>query len=207
MSHLDNLRMMERAIRRARIPISYSQGYNPTMKLSLGPPLPLGFTSEAEYVDITLETSLMPYMVESLKRALPEGVDLLEARGILSKSPSLSSVVNRVVYELPLSSWADASELREQIEALLREDTLECERATKKDTKIVNIRPSIYEILICGDRLELILGLGEGGYAKPTEVISFLTRGLNVDAAALIFHRRAIYRQEKDGRRTDAMDL
>ncbi|MCP4685301.1 MAG: DUF2344 domain-containing protein, partial [bacterium] len=58
MSHLENLRMIERALRRSRLPVSYSQGFNPTMRLSLGPPLQLGFTSGAEYLDITLDSNL-----------------------------------------------------------------------------------------------------------------------------------------------------
>ncbi|MEA3296260.1 MAG: TIGR03960 family B12-binding radical SAM protein, partial [candidate division Zixibacteria bacterium] len=61
MSHLDNMRAIERALRRADVPVAYSHGFNPSMKLSFCPPLPLGFTSEAEYVDITLKVTLMPY--------------------------------------------------------------------------------------------------------------------------------------------------
>ena len=71
MSHLENMKAIERALRRARLPVAYSQGFNPTMKLSFGPPLPLGFTSEAEFVDVTLECNLMPYMIDSVKQAMP----------------------------------------------------------------------------------------------------------------------------------------
>lgn len=207
MSHLDNLRMMERAIRRARLPVSYSQGFNPSMKLSFGPPLPLGFTSEAEYVDITLESALMTYMIDGLRRAFPPGIELFEARSVLTKSPSLSATLDRVVYRTPLEKWPDTEKLREQIENVLARDSLECDRPGKEETKRVDIRSAVYDIRIEGDMLELELGLGQGGYARPTEVAGFLTEGLSVEVAALPFHRKAMFRSGVDGQITDAMDV
>ena len=67
--HLDTVRLMERIIRMTKLPVQYSQGFNPSMKLSFGPPLSLGFTSDAEYVDITFDTTFMPYMAETLQKS------------------------------------------------------------------------------------------------------------------------------------------
>lgn len=54
-SHLDVLRFWERAIRRAGLPLSYSQGFTPHPKLAFAAPLPLGFTAEREVMDVTLD--------------------------------------------------------------------------------------------------------------------------------------------------------
>lgn len=54
-SHLDVLRYWERAIRRANLPLTYSQGFTPHPKLAFAGPLPLGFISEAEVMDVTLD--------------------------------------------------------------------------------------------------------------------------------------------------------
>ncbi|MBI2765688.1 MAG: DUF2344 domain-containing protein [Chloroflexi bacterium] len=54
-SHLDVLRYWERAIRRAELPLAYSQGFTPHPKLAFAGPLPLGFTAAAEIVDVTLD--------------------------------------------------------------------------------------------------------------------------------------------------------
>lgn len=54
-SHLDVLRFWERAIRRAELPLSYSQGFTPHPKLAFASPLPLGFTAEREVMDVTLD--------------------------------------------------------------------------------------------------------------------------------------------------------
>ena len=207
MSHLDNLRMMERAIRRARLPVSYSQGFNPTMKLSFGPPLPLGFTSEAEYVDITLESALMAYMIDGLRKTLPPGIELYEARSVLTKNPSLSATLDRVVYQTPVKNWQDIDGLKKQIGEVMNRDSLECDRPGKEEIKHVDIRSAVYDIRVAGDMLEMELGLGQGGYARPAEVAGFLTDGLSVDVAALPFHRKAMYRAGSEGDITDAMDL
>jgi radical SAM family uncharacterized protein/radical SAM-linked protein len=207
MSHLDNLRMIERALRRAKVPVSYSQGFNPTPKLSFGPPLPLGFTSEAEYVDITLDVTLMAYMIESLRKALPEGFMVSDAKVVLGKTASLSSALNRVRYELARDCWQPDAPLQGMIESALAAPTLVIERPSKDYTKPMDIRPAIYELTLTDDKVSMLLGLGEAGYARPTEVAQFLTTGLILPLNGLPFHRREMYRVESNGTRIDAMDL
>ncbi len=207
MSHLDNLRLIERTIRKSQLPVAYSQGFNPTMKLSFGPPLPLGFTSEAEYVDITLEANLMPYMIDDLRRHMFDGTTLIDARAVLGQNASLSALVNRVEYTVPLDEWSDREELRRAVAAATASAKLELTRAGKEGEKIVDIRPAIYEIREDGERLVMVLGVGEGGYTRPTEVIGFLADGLRHEPIALAYHRRDVYRCDADGRRIDPMEL
>ncbi len=207
MSHLENLRLMERSLRRARLPVSYSQGHNPTMKLSLGPPLTLGFTSSAEYIDITLDSMLMPYMLEDFRKVLPEGVEMIEAKSVLGKKTSLNAALNRAEYTVPASYWDNVEDLRKGIAEVLEASALDAERESKKGIKQVDIRPAIYDLRIEADTLIMILGLGEGGYVKPIEVAGFLKKGLTTDAVALPFHRKDIYRIDDNGNMITAMDL
>jgi radical SAM family uncharacterized protein/radical SAM-linked protein len=207
MSHLENLRLIERALRRAKVPVSYSQGHNPTMKLSLGPPLPLGFTSEAEFVDIQLDKTLMPYMLDNFRKTLPEGIELLDARAVLGRKASLNAMLNRVEYTAPLSMWASPEQLRESIARVMALSTLEIDRALKDSTKKVDIRPAIYDLRIEGDRLFMVLGLGEGGYAKATEVAQCLSDGLTREVVAVPFHRLDVYYVDDNGVRVSAMEL
>jgi radical SAM family uncharacterized protein/radical SAM-linked protein len=207
MSHLDNLRMIERALRRARVPISYSQGFNPTPKLSFGPPLPLGFTSEAEFVDITLDVNLMGYMIDSLRMALPDGFMVLDAKVVLGKTASLSSALNRVRYEISSDCWVTTEHLQAMVDAAQASPTLMIERPGKQATRTVDIRPSIYELAVVGNKIVMLLGLGEGGYARPTEVAQFLSDGLLLPINGLPFHRKEMYRIETDNSRINAMEL
>jgi len=207
MSHLENLHLMERALRRARLPVAYSLGHNPIMKLSLGPPLPLGFTSEAEYIDVTLESNLMPYMIDNLRRQLPEGIELLEARTALDKKASLGAALNRAEYTVSVEHWENRERLGAMLGELMASAKLECERGAEDKLKTVDIRPALHALTIEHDLLLMVLGLGEGGYAKPTEVAGFLREGLTVSNEALRFHRRALFRIDDFGRRIDPMDL
>ena len=206
-SHLDNLRLMERLVRIANLPIAYSQGFNPTMKLSFGPPLPVGFTSETEFVDMVLEQPFMNYMLEQLQRALPQGFTIYEARTVLTKNASLSALLNRVVYTLPLSYWSDPIALQQQIDTFMAKTSHELERPGKQAVRIVDIRPAVFDLAVEGDLLRLCLGIGEGGYAKPTEVADALGDSLRIPSTGLPFHRTTLFRVDAKGEETDAMQL
>lgn len=79
-SHRDLMRVFQRAIRRADIPITYSQGFNPHMKISWGNALKLGKTSEEEFAVLALDSFARPQEIkQKLNRQLPKGIEILEA--------------------------------------------------------------------------------------------------------------------------------
>ncbi len=207
MSHLDNLRLFERILRRAGTPVQYSQGFNPMMKISYGPPLPLGFTSEAEVLDIVLDANLLPYMVEDIRRILPDGITMYEAKMVLGQGGSLSALINRVEYVVPTACWTDTQSLQKQIGELLTRADVKYQRESKDGHKEVDLRPAIGGIEILGDQMVMSLGVGESGYARPNEVATFLAESLTCELVALPFHRKAMYREADNGRRINVMEL
>jgi len=207
MGHLDNMRLIERAIRRARLPIAYSEGFSPKMKLSFGPPLPLGFTSETEFVDLTFNTTFMPYMIEKLKQNLPNGINIYESQTILSKSQSLSSALNRVRYLLPVNNFPKMTDLMNNIEKVLKASSLEVERIGKKETTKVEIRSAIYDLYIENNNLNMILGIGEGGYARPSELLPLIFGEEFNRYLLFTVHRREMYRVNENNEKISAMDL
>jgi radical SAM family uncharacterized protein/radical SAM-linked protein len=208
MSHLDNVRFIERAVRRARLPVAYSQGYNPTMKLSFGPPLPVGFTSEAEYVDITLESNLLPSMLDNLKSAMPDGSAICDASVILGKSPSLTARLNRAEYTIPVDALSEEAQtdLQSTIEKLIAAESLEIERQGKEQVKIVDIRPAIYDLTIRESHIVMTLGIGDGGYARPSEVLPLLDDQTDARVLSFMAHRKDVYRMD-DAQRISAMEV
>lgn len=79
-SHRDLMRAFQRAIRRADLPISYSQGFNPHMKVSWGQALKVGAASEAEEAILQLESWLKPEEVKlRLNKELPKGLAISDA--------------------------------------------------------------------------------------------------------------------------------
>jgi len=79
-SHRDLMRVFQRAIRRAGLPIAYSQGFNPHMKISWGNALKLGKTSDSEFAVLQFDNWIKPQeLLQRLNRQLPKGIEILEA--------------------------------------------------------------------------------------------------------------------------------
>lgn len=212
LSHLDNLRVMERAIRRSGLPIEYSQGYHPHMKVSYGPPLPLGFTSDAEYFDLSLERPFYPPMAGRLSESLPQGYFLVMARPVIGGKESLSSKLNRAVYEVVIDKSIDC---RDKLAYLLSQEKVEVNRTAKDEIKVVNIRPAIYELsyleesTLAPEKAVVVmeLGVGSAGYVRPQEVILAAGLGDEKTVPALIIHRRDLLYINPDGARISPMEF
>ncbi|MCJ7508440.1 MAG: TIGR03936 family radical SAM-associated protein, partial [candidate division Zixibacteria bacterium] len=199
-SHLDVIRMFERAIRRSDIPIAFSEGFHPHLKISFGPPLPLGFVSEAEYLDLQLTEPYSPSIFFALDKALHPGFRLLEARPILGKALSLSSSINSVIYETILEQPFEV--VQRKIKELLNKDALLVIRKSKDGDKEIEgryfIRNLECENLSEATRLKLNLLLGSRGYIRPQEVLGF---GLGLEErelSALIIKRVELLIQRDD---------
>ncbi|HKK21994.1 MAG TPA: TIGR03936 family radical SAM-associated protein, partial [candidate division Zixibacteria bacterium] len=207
MSHLDNLRLIERAIRRAHLPVQFSQGFNPSMKLSFGPPLPLGFTSEAEFVDITLETNFMMYMLDNLKKTFPEGIEVVDAQVILSKGQSLTSLLNRAEYAVDATGAMPSQDLDTAIANIMASDSFPVDRVGKSETTRVDIRPAVYGLAATDQTLSMTLGIGDGGYVRPSEILEKIFGSEMSHYLAHKVHRVDMYRITETGEKIPAMDL
>jgi len=79
-SHRDLMRVMQRAVRRADLPITYSQGFNPHMKISWGQALKVGATSAGELATLQMQDWVKPdEIMAKLNQSLPQGIAILEA--------------------------------------------------------------------------------------------------------------------------------
>jgi radical SAM-linked protein len=98
-SHLDTLRLLERALRRSGLPVSFSGGFHPLPRLQLALPLPLGVEGEGEWLDLEFTQPLDPAAARSrLQGELPEEFRLLSVAAVPSFGPSLSQ-------ELTAAHW------------------------------------------------------------------------------------------------------
>ena len=208
LAHLDSIRIFDRTIRRSQMPVAWSGVERPTMKESFGPPLPLGFTSECEFVDITLGVNLTMPMMESFQRALPPGLQLYESRVIFGKPQSLSASLNRAVYSLSLDRLPiSEEETVERVGRFMGQKVCEIIRETKSGTTIVDIRPVVHSLAIENGLLMMTLGIGEGGYARPSELLGWLLPDNREVIPALMCHRRELYRQDASGIRVPGIGV
>lgn len=178
--HLDVVRLWERAIRRTDLPAAYSEGFNPRQKLSFGPPLPLGFSSECEYLDIYLERWTNPLVVkERLNDILPPGIEITEAVNVFLAKASLTAEIRTAAY-----TTKALGDLKERIKEILASREITARRKDKE----LNIRPMIREIAQNGDTLAIAVQCDNFGSLKAQELI-----GLFGEKASPEFRRIALY--------------
>ncbi|MEZ5359695.1 MAG: TIGR03960 family B12-binding radical SAM protein [Candidatus Zixiibacteriota bacterium] len=208
LSHLENNRIIQRAIKRAAVPVAYSQGFHPHQKLSFGPPLPLGYSSDSEYLDIQIEGTCTKDHLERLNALLPQGYFVSDYRLVYTKAPAISALLNRAVYRV-FGDLGSPEPLTSAIASLLEKDSIIAPRTAKDGIKEVEIRPAIYKLELVVDSaapyIEMELGLGEGGYAKPSEVIDALGGFSSADITSLHFHRTALQYKDSTGQYLDPL--
>ena len=212
LSHRDNLRVFERAIRRSEIPIAYTQGFHPHMKMSFSPPLSIGYISEAEYLDLILERPFNQEMIERLKEELPDDFFIVATGVILNTKISLSGKLNRVEYQVKVEP---NEQIPGKIDKFMAEEKVEISRISKGQEKIVDIRAAIYKLdyeLINVDNVEIglinmELGIGTGGYAKPAEVIEKAQITEPDKIPGLVFLRKEMLFVDDDDNRKTPMEF
>jgi len=118
--HLDLMRVVERAMRRSRFPIAYSQGFNPRPRMAFASALTLGATSAWELCQLDLAEDLDEDRVggafEALRRQLPPGVDIHEVWPIPLERKNPYIQVRAAEYELSLSGDGAADRMRQFLE-------------------------------------------------------------------------------------------
>ncbi len=184
-SHLDFVRMFGRAIRRAEIPIAYSEGFNPHPLLTFALPLPVSHTSECEILEITLAEELSPQeIMDRLNKALPLGVRITE----VIEGKSLMKKLDNALYVVK------AERLPESVDDFLNRDTILIEKKTKSGIKETDIRPDIKEIKLFPDRAEMVLSAGSRANIKPEVIVLAMNKYIEgYDSGECSFHRKNIY--------------
>jgi radical SAM-linked protein len=103
-SHLDTLRLLERALRRSRLPVSFTGGFHPLPRLQLALPLPLGVEGRGEWLDLEFVQPLDPELaLERLGAQLPDTFQLLSAQQVPLTGPSLSQELHSARWTLALA--------------------------------------------------------------------------------------------------------
>ncbi|GGP42711.1 TIGR03936 family radical SAM-associated protein [Saccharothrix coeruleofusca] len=140
-SHRDVARTFERALRRAGVPMAYSQGFSPHPKVSWVGAAPTGVASEAEYVEVQVVEAVDPEALRvALDQALPPGLDVLEV--VQAAGGNLPERVEASAWRIELPG-VSPDRLSEAVAALLAAESVEVERLTKDGKRIVDVRPAV----------------------------------------------------------------
>ncbi len=204
-SHLDLCRTMIRAIRRAGLPINYSQGFHPHPKVSFSAALPVGTQSSAEYLDMELGESLQAFEVtQRLNKVLPTQLQIETVMPIPLSFRSLSQISDTFGYRIGIPCYADGEDgesadtllhasqgaQEAHIQNFLAQSSIILERADKQ----VDIRPAIIKLeLVQAEAKQLELELILKSQIRPQEVIRKLYRLSSSRLAQLQIERIGIW--------------
>lgn len=120
LSHLDLMRLWERALRRAGLPLSYSEGFSPHPRIALAAPLSVGVTSEAELMDVFLSRWVSPDLfIAQIKQQLPQGIELLDVQSVGLNIPSLQSQMHFIEYKVEVATEKENEEIEQVLQSLL----------------------------------------------------------------------------------------
>jgi len=119
-SHLDIMRLWQRALRRAGIALAYSQGFNPHPRISLAAPLAVGIASEAELMDIFCTKWVSPhFFITAVSQQLPPGIKILQVYPISLTMPSLQSQVRYAEYKVEVETEKGQRDIESALISLL----------------------------------------------------------------------------------------
>ena len=203
-AHLDLARVFERAMRRAKISVAYSEGFNPHPKLSFGSALAVGVEGEREYVDIELREDMdIREILGRLQEQLPSGIRLLEGRVLGSGSKALMAILNAASYRVrvPMALPISSERLDQGVAAWLGRQHIPYSRYTKKGPTEKDIRPWVKQLTarVEGDEviLDLEVEVGNSGSVRPEEVLASLREleNLPFDLGAVRIKRTGIFVQ------------
>ncbi|MEU4512977.1 TIGR03936 family radical SAM-associated protein [Nonomuraea wenchangensis] len=145
-SHRDISRAVERAVRRAGIPVAYSAGFSPHPKISYAGAAPTGVASEAEYLEIGVTAPCDPEQVRSsLDGSLPPGLDVLDV--VEAGQGGLADRLEVSEWEVRLPG-ADRELAEVAVEKFLAESTVEVERLTKKGPRRFDARGAVLGLTV-----------------------------------------------------------
>lgn len=175
-SHLDLLRCFTRAIMRSGLPVEYSQGFNPHMKITFALPLPVGVTSECEAADISFEDEKVTdsEIAERLNLNLPPDIRVISVGDIISAASSI------VCAEYVITLRSDGKITDAQIKEFFAADEIVVMKKTKKKIeKPINIIDyvRVWETLAEDKNsltLRLVLDAGGERNLKPDAVVGAL---------------------------------
>jgi radical SAM-linked protein len=187
--NLDLHKILERSIRRAKLPLAYSQGYHPQPRINLAAALPLGFSSRAEVLDMWLNEEVES-VAAVLQAQVPSGLTILQAEQVDDREPSLQSQVIGAEYQVEITEAEHGSGLSEKVASVMESESIPRVRRNKP----YDLRPLIEELTVIDEnQLFMRLTAREGATGRPEEVLDELgipIEDCRIERTALIFDEK-----------------
>lgn len=198
-SHLDMNRCMSRAVIRARIPLWYTEGFNPKPYLNFLNPLALGQEGLREPMDIRLEGEITPEEIKNrLNSVMPAGIEILEVTEPVMKTAQISSAAYSV--KLEFASGLLAEGFCAKAKELIAGGELQAEKKSKRGVKTVNLCEMVrgFDCVSEGSRVSvtMLLPTGSALSLNPDLLLDTLISAFGNEEESRKITRTALYNTE-----------
>lgn len=178
-SHLDLQKVWIRALLRAKLPLAYTQGFHPTPKVAYAWPLPLGWGTEGELMDIWVddpegkEVEEEPF-IRDVNDSMPAGLKILGIEKLPYSDPALTIIIQSAVYRITFPDLENPDKLQDKMTALMSHETIERERRGK----VYDMKPLI-EDWVCGSNddevfMNVQMAARDSAMGRPDELAAAL---------------------------------
>lgn len=196
--HLDTMRYFQKALRRAGLPVAYSEGFSPHIIMSFASPLGVGVTSSGEYFDVQFTEEVSTDEIERrLNETMVEGIQILCARKVEDgKASKAMSLVEAADYEITFCGEQRPEEWwSEKICSFLAQKEIPVTKKTKRNEKSVDLRPNIHEMRLSNQGIFMRLSAASRNYTKPELVLEnfFAYADISPEQYPYQIHRCELY--------------
>ncbi|MBU2567498.1 MAG: TIGR03936 family radical SAM-associated protein [Elusimicrobia bacterium] len=202
LSHLEQIELIKKCLKRSGLPLKYSEGFHPHMKVSFGPAISVSYESDCEFADVHLSVAeSLGKIAQGISAVTPAGFSLVEVKGIPHFSPPVDAAANLCDYEVTgidgLHGVGSEDDICDRIAGFLsKKEIFVIKRKTGKE---LNIRPLVLKLESIPGGFALSVRFSPGGNVKPERVVSVLL-GLDEQETVLLRVRRlALYTEKPDG--------
>jgi len=185
--HLDLVRLFERIVRRAALPVSFTGGFHPNPRIAPTNALPLGYTSSGEIVEFELAQVMdLAEFQTRLSRHFPPEMPILHVEEVPIKSPSATQLLSEAQYCLTLSTELPTPEWSAWIDRILATSDLPSQRQTKKGkVQHFNLRDRLLDLSLVedlGNAQALVRYRGtsynDGNLLRPVQIVELFDRAI-----------------------------
>lgn len=208
--HLDLMRLFDRVIRRAGLPITFTGGFHPNPRISLANALPLGATSSGEIVDFELTQIVdIENFRQQLEKALPNDIPIYNVVELDLKAPAATQVLEAAEYEITIAAIEQIPPAQWQhwLGTIKAQPEIWCEQTTKSGkTRSVNLRDRLFELELVedstsiGDYAVTLRYLGscrnDGTLLRPEQILFMLEEITGGEFQLLHVHRCTLILRE-----------
>ncbi len=195
--HLDLMRYFQKAMRRAHIPMRYSEGFSPHQIMSFAAPLGVGITSVGEYMDIEITKPVSSSeTLATLNATMVDGIRLTSFRELPDDAKKAMAIVDAAEYYVTVESELTKDELRLAVSDFMDRESIIVTKKSKKSERQIDLKPGIYQMDVCeddslGNCIHILCNASSGDNLKPDFIVQTMLS--SVEHLKLHVHRLDMY--------------